>query len=176
MKYPTDPEIDTMKQSAKLRLILILLGVCGALLAPSFAAAQEPPSLIPHPVRYYRACLVCHETGLAQAPQIPEDHAGWANEICQDCHLTADDTKAVAPAKSSGAPSSIPHTLEGNEICIDCHSASGDAIIQLGGPAQIPHTLIGRENCLACHETGVGGVTKIPSDHEGRPNDVCQAQ
>lgn len=40
-------------------------------------------------------------------------------------------------------------------------------------PTAIPHTLEGREDCLLCHETGVGGATKIPTDHAGRTNDTC---
>ncbi len=158
------------------RIGFLLFLVCSMLLLPFSAVAQGTPPLIPHPVKNYRACLLCHETGLAQAPQIPADHEGRTNVICQDCHLPSDNPQAVSEPGSSGAGANpIPHALEGFESCTDCHSASGEVSIQLGGPTQIPHTLIGRENCLACHETGVGGATQIPDDHVGRPSDVCQA-
>ncbi len=43
-----------------------------------------------------------------------------------------------------------------------------------GGPPKIPHTLVGRDNCLGCHEKGGGGIPKIPPDHAGRTNQMCQ--
>jgi hypothetical protein len=42
------------------------------------------------------------------------------------------------------------------------------------GPPAIPHTLEGRSDCLVCHQTGVAGAPRVPADHSGRPNAVCQ--
>jgi len=54
------------------------------------------------------------------------------------------------------------------------------AILFLAWPQQvnaqppIPHPIPGREDCLSCHQQGVGGAPKIPDNHAGRTNDMCQ--
>ena len=42
-------------------------------------------------------------------------------------------------------------------------------------PPGIPHSVEGQEDCLLCHAEGVAGAPEIPEDHEGRPNETCQA-
>ena len=47
---------------------------------------------IPHPTTGAQAeCLVCHETGIAGATAVPDDHAGRNNDSCLLCHEPADD-------------------------------------------------------------------------------------
>lgn len=143
-----------------------------ALFSPSFIAAQDIPSPIPHPLEGREACLACHETGVAGATQIPADHTGRTNEICTGCHQLA---LSEPPPDAEAGPLSVPHTLEGRTDCLDCHVSSESTEIPDGGPAAIPHPLIGRQNCLACHQEGIGGAAQVPADHAGRTNEVCQA-
>jgi hypothetical protein len=174
------------------RLSLALVALVAVLFIPTFIIAQDIPS-IPHPLEGRDKCLACHETGAAGATQIPEDHAGRTNEMCQACHQPAEAAQEPSPEPTSeavattetpapevapvgGGPAPIPHTLEGRENCLECHlSAEATVVATEEGPPTIPHPLIGRENCLACHEEGIGGAPQIPDDHVGRPNDICQA-
>jgi len=41
---------------------------------------------IPHTIEGRADCLLCHQTGVADAPRIPADHSGRTNAICQTCH------------------------------------------------------------------------------------------
>ena len=43
---------------------------------------------IPHSLEGRDACLLCHQTGVAGASKVPEDHAGRTNETCTACHKT----------------------------------------------------------------------------------------
>lgn len=55
------------------------------------AAATLPStqsSLITHPVTGNENCLACHAVTSNIAPA-PANHAGFGNELCQDCHLPA---------------------------------------------------------------------------------------
>ncbi len=98
------------------------------------------------------------------APQVfaqpPVPHPVGGNEDCLSCHETGE----------SGAPQ-FPEDHEGrnNDSCIMCHAEAGGP-----PPPTVPHALEGREDCLACHETGAGGATVIPDDHEGRSSESCQ--
>lgn len=194
------------------------------LLIPTFIAAQGTFPPIPHTLEGREECLVCHETGVAGATQIPDDHAGRTNDMCQACHQPAPATEETVPAAESptpelsteeaapaaesptpelsteeaapaaesptpevtptvtleptptpAGPPPVPHTLEGRENCLECHVSPEATMVLEEGPPVIPHPLIGRENCLVCHEEGVGGAPRIPDDHAGRTNDVCQA-
>ncbi len=173
------------------RLSFVLVALVAVLLIPAFILAQDIPS-IPHPLEGRDNCLACHETGIAGASQIPEDHAGRTNEMCQACHQpvpTAEEptpepsTEPVPAAESptpevsptAAGPLPVPHTLEGRENCLECHVSAEATAVPEGVAPVIPHPLIGRENCLACHEEGIGGATQIPEDHAGRTNDICQA-
>ncbi len=181
-----------MNQPSIRRFGFVLAGLVVVLLVPTLIIAQDIPP-IPHPLEGRENCLACHETGAAGATQIPEDHAGRTNEMCQACHQpaepaeepTSEATSEAVPAVESPTPEVaatavgpllIPHTLEGRDNCLECHLLTeAPAAATEEGPPTIPHPLIGREHCLACHEEGVGGATQIPEDHIGRPNDICQA-
>lgn len=96
------------------------------------------------------------------------------------------------------APPKVPHSVEGRTACLACHAGGGGGAKKVPadhagrtddscrachptaataptGPLPIPHLVAGREACLTCHETGVAGAVKIPADHAGRSNEVCQA-
>jgi hypothetical protein len=159
------------------RLGIALVALILVLFIPALIIAQDFPR-IPHPLEGREKCLACHETGAAGAPQIPEDHAGRTNEMCQACHQPAPAEEALTPEAmptEEAGPLPVPHTLEGRENCLECHISSEATPVPEGGPPVIPHPLIGRENCLACHEEGIGGAPQIPEDHIGRPSDICQA-
>jgi len=85
------------------------------------------PPVIPHPLIGRENCLACHAEGIGGAPQIPEDHAGRPNDICQACHqpgqLPAPPTP-TAPAEPIPTPIAYPHA-EGVNTCLDCHAALG---------------------------------------------------
>jgi hypothetical protein len=181
-----------MNRPAVRRLSLVLVALVAVSLIPAFIFAQDIPS-IPHPLEGRENCLACHETGAAGSTQVPEDHVGRTNEMCQACHKPAEVAQEPSPELTSeavsttesptpevtptaGGPAPIPHSLEGRENCLECHlSPEAGMVVTEEGPPTIPHPLIGRENCLACHEEGIGGATQIPADHVGRPNDICQA-
>lgn len=162
------------------RLVVLAVAVVAFLaLIPAFVLAQGPnPPFIPHPLQDRQNCLLCHQRAIRGVPHIPDDHKGYtSSDVCRDCHqsaVTEGATPAPQTAQEAGGPPHIPHSLQGRQDCTACHKPlEGSGAI--GGPPVIPHTLTGRDKCLACHETGVGGTPKIPSDHAGRKDDVCQA-
>lgn len=190
--------------SPRKRLLLLTCIVAALIILWSLAVvAQGTPPLIPHPLEGRDACLGCHESGVAGAPQVPEDHAGRTNDICRYCHQpaaatspaaeatsptstvvapTTTATVAVQPTSTSATatptpagPPPVPHTLQGRENCLECHLSPEATPSPPGGPPAIPHPLIGRENCLACHQEGIGGAPKVPADHAGRSSEICQA-
>lgn len=136
-------------------LVPALVVAMGLLLVSGLASAQGTPPAIPHPLEGRDACLGCHETGLAGAPKVPADHAGRTNEMCRACHQPATPAAEAPAATSSPPPAETPSA-------------------PAGGPPPIPHPLEGRQECLACHQEGMGGAPKVPQDHAGRTNDVCQ--
>jgi hypothetical protein len=145
------------------RLSLGLIFLAVVLLVPTVIVAQGTPPFIPHPLEGRDACLVCHETGVAGAPQIPEDHAGRTNEMCRACHQPAMATEELS-LTASREPVSV--TESPTRQATPTRSAT---------PPAIPHPLEGRDACLACHETGVAGAPQISEDHEGRTNNMCRA-
>ncbi|MEW5960708.1 MAG: ammonia-forming cytochrome c nitrite reductase subunit c552, partial [Chloroflexota bacterium] len=163
-----------MNQLVVRRLGLALAGLIVGLLIPTYIIAQEIPP-IPHKLENRSDCLACHAEGKLKSPQIPDDHAGRPNDICQDCHRPVAELPATAESGTPTGPPPVPHTLVGHENCLECHISPEATAVSEEGPPAIPHTLIGRENCLACHEEGIGDAPQIPADHAGRPNDICQA-
>lgn len=161
------------------RLGFALATLIIALLIPTLITAQGIPP-IPHQVEGRGDCLGCHEQGKLGAPQIPENHAGRTNDLCQQCHQPASQ---VAPA-AEPPPSETTLTPVGPlpaahpDICLACHRPTSGAEATppapVAGPPAIPHSLVDRENCLECHEEGIGGAPQIPADHAGRTNDICQ--
>lgn len=94
----------TFRRLAPPFLILVL-----ALLIPALAAGQDQPPSIPHPVEGREACLVCHETGVAGAVKIPDDHAGRPNEVCQACHQVASAAEEATDTPTAAAePTKTP--------------------------------------------------------------------
>jgi len=180
-----------MDQQVTRRVGLALAALAAAFLIPALTAAQTSPPAIPHSLEGRAACLACHETGIAGAPRVPDDHTGRTNDMCQGCHQPASATQAVSATVSATVEASatatveatptvavalpVPHPLAGHEDCLKCHTSPEATAVPAGGPPSIPHTLVGREKCLACHQEGVGGAPRIPGDHAGRTNDVCQA-
>ncbi len=83
-------------------------------------------------------------------------------------------TQPAVTATPAG-PAPVPHTLEGRQDCLKCHiSPQATQAAVAGGPPAIPHSLAGRQDCLACHQEGIGGAPRVPSNHAGRTNDMCQ--
>jgi len=165
-----------MNQLDARRLEIGIAALIIALLIPTYIMAQGIPP-IPHKLENRGDCLACHEEGKLGSPQIPEDHAGRTNDVCQDCHQPASEAEAPAAdeTETPTGPSPVPHTLVGRENCLECHTSPEAMPVSEDGTPTIPHPLIGRENCLACHEEGIGGAPQIPEDHAGRANDICQA-
>lgn len=50
------------------------------------ATAGKVPPVVPTSHIGRTACLACHETGLAGAPQFPANHAGRTDAQCTTCH------------------------------------------------------------------------------------------
>lgn len=126
---------------------LVLLVVASAI--PTFIIAQEEIPPIPHEVEGREDCLGCHEEGRLGSPQIPADHEGRTNEVCQDCHRPEG-------AEPVTAPPAVPHTLEGRENCLECHLSS-EATATPGPPPQ-PTPIIHPQaedvnTCVDCHST-----------------------
>ena len=90
----------------------------------TLAATEEGPPTIPHPLIGRENCLACHEEGIGGASQIPEDHAGRPNDICQACHQPGQIPAAATPtAPAEPVPTPIVYPrVEGVNTCFDCHS------------------------------------------------------
>lgn len=152
-----------MRQSILRPLKFALAALAGMVLIPIYVVAQDIP-VIPHPLEGRADCLMCHASGVAGAPQYPADHAGRTNDMCQACH------KPAAEAASTALPSVEPSApLTATEAA---PAATASAAPRVPG---IPHPLEGRADCLTCHQSGVVGAQKIPADHAGRTDDMCQA-
>jgi hypothetical protein len=89
--------------------------------APTSAAGGPPP--IPHDVIGRDDCLVCHATGQAGAPKVPDDHAGRTKDTCRTCHQpSVTQPTTVPPTPAVPPPTPIPHpAAEGKNSCADCH-------------------------------------------------------
>ncbi|MCO6449483.1 MAG: cytochrome c3 family protein [Caldilineales bacterium] len=167
-----------MNHRLRTRLLILSVLLIAAGIASTLTLAQGTPPTIPHPLKNYRGCLVCHGTGLASAPQVPDSHDGFENEICTSCHLTGEEAAEQSGAAAAGpGPEQIPHPIEGRENCVQCHQPAegGEIIPAAAGAPAIPHTLEGHDKCLACHQEGVGGAPQMPDDHAGRTEEICQA-
>ena len=55
--------------------------------SPAPSGPATPPQ-VSHSLEGRSACLVCHETGVGEAPKIPADHSGRSNDTCLACHKT----------------------------------------------------------------------------------------
>ncbi len=121
--------------------LLVLLGVLVALgigALPAFAQDPTPTPLppptpvvgegqgpeIPHTLIGRAHCLICHEEGFRGASKVPEDHAGYTNEECLDCHepTVAPVPTPVFSLEPGAVPTPLAHPSGGGEnTCYDCH-------------------------------------------------------
>ncbi len=95
--------------------------------AEAAVTAEGEVPVIPHPLIGREHCLACHEEGIGGASQIPEDHVGRPNEICQACHQPGQVPAAptpTAPPEPIPTPIAYPR-VEGVNTCFDCHAALG---------------------------------------------------
>jgi mono/diheme cytochrome c family protein len=138
--------------------LAIVSGVLIVVVAVVFAAIQIPrlerPSLaaaapvIPHPIEGYENCVDCH--GLAGPVPYPDNHLGWPNESCTQCHVPAAPAPAAAvgvtpPPALEVAGDLTPQqqqvergaTVYGAE-CAQCHDPGGTAAV-LDAPTLAPY-------------------------------------
>lgn len=96
--------------------------------AEAAEVAEEGPPVIPHPLIGRENCLACHEEGIGGAAQIPEDHVGRPNDICQACHQPGQIPAAPTPtAEAEPIPTPIAYPrVEGVNTCADCHATLED--------------------------------------------------
>jgi hypothetical protein len=124
------------------------------LVAPPRLPSAGEPAPIPHPIGPDTDCRLCH--GLDKPLSFPENHAGYNVEICTSCHRPVSSEVAPTPEPSltpEPPPEASPTPAR--------------------TPPPIPHELGGREDCLLCHDPD-GNIKPAPSDHKGRPVEVCQ--
>jgi len=117
-------------------------------LIPAVAAAAPPA--ITHEIEGNEDCLTCHKLGAADAPRIPENHAGLTNAMCQTCHRTVGELVGGAGGEGESEALSLLEAAPAN-----------------------PHPPKGYSACLRCHEKGGPRIPKYPDDHEGRTEDMC---
>lgn len=152
-----------------------------------------PPLSIDHPLAGVESCLTCHGVDIPGMPNIPGDHSGATNGVCQLCHQPTVDPTALAKRE-------LPHGVEGREDCLLCH---GEGIAGAGsvpadhagrtnntcqichkpstddgptppvGPQATPHEVEGQEDCLLCHGVDMSEVVRVPADHAGTSNETC---
>ncbi len=147
-------------------LVGFVLVVAAMGLAHDTLFAQPP---IPHPVEGRDNCLACHETGVAGAPQVPEDHAGRTIEMCRMCHVPGEAAAPSAPF--------IPHTLEGRADCTGCHQPAPEGVPQsepsatataapppVPTPIAYPAPQASANTCADCHERLAGPDEQLVSD------------
>lgn len=173
-----------MKSSIVIPRILGLVGIL-LILAVGLerygrSLAQPAIPTIPHTLEGRDNCLACHETGVAGAPQIPDDHAERTVEMCRMCHQPAASSEEVA------APS-IPHEIEGHEDCTACHQpgpSESEAAVQptptmIPPPTPIAYPELQAESdaCVDCHEALGGTSEQIVSDwrmsYHAERNVIC---
>ena len=88
------------------------------------ATTPGGPPAIPHSLVGRDDCLACHKDGLAGAPQIPADHAGRTNDMCQGCHQPSQPVAApTATRPSEPVPTPLVYPKSSNaNTCVDCHA------------------------------------------------------
>lgn len=107
---------------------------------------------------------------------------------CTVCHHNSDGTYPPC-RKCHGAPFN-PKNLRKPGLahvfhlrCISCHEENRKGPTNCTGchtkaavpPLRVGHPLTGGEKCLRCHgKPGIPGVVKIPPNHAGTRDDVCQ--
>ena len=124
---------------------------------------------------YHLRCISCHKenqagptdcTGCHRKAAIPPlsiSHPLTGVENCLSCHAAAIPGVPRIPADHAGAT---------NGVCQLCHQPSVEAASLV--IHELPHGLASREDCLMCHGEAIAGAGKVPANHAGRTNGVCQ--
>ncbi len=88
---------------------------------PTPVQAVEVP--VPHMLSEHEHCRRCHAQGTIRP--FPEDHAGYGNETCLDCHATGPTETRVALSEGNipSFSTEIAPALEAN--CVVCHGVAG---------------------------------------------------
>jgi hypothetical protein len=126
--------------------VAAVLGLLIVLMMPAVASAQPA---IPHSIEDRADCLMCHETGVAGAPQIPEspNHTSYTSSMCTICHRVAgaeanQPTATTPPTLATRTPAAqatatptqpaaaVPST--GDEMPLGALALIGLAIVTLG--------------------------------------------
>ena len=105
-------------------------------------------------------CTGCHNKAIVPPLSITHPLAGAEN--CLSCHKNGISGVPGLPAD---------HTSVTNGVCQLCHSSDLEEAAL--AKRELPHKVTGREDCLICHGEGIGGASKVPSDHTGKTNDTC---
>ncbi len=127
-----------MRRTTPFALFFALLFV-----AATNLSAQEKPPVTPHDMEGKENCAMCHAEGVMGATKMPANHEGIDVANCQACH------SADSPVQSaSGAPTAIPHDMEGKENCAMCHAEG------VMGAAKMPdnHGDAVKGKCSVCHK------------------------
>lgn len=84
---------------------------------------QVPAQRIPHQLKDHENCRRCHSVGTIRP--FPEDHAGYGNEVCLDCHATTPGVQQVALAGAAVPSFSTEIAPALKENCVVCHGVAG---------------------------------------------------
>ncbi len=142
-------------------LVLLALGSVGVWVGaqeapptPETAPTPSPAATIPHTLIARSHCLVCHETGFGDAKKVPDDHVGYTNEECMDCHAPSVISEEI-PIVTPG-PGEVPKPLEhppgdGANSCYDCHVLIDEKHAQIADEWE--KSVHGQANvgCADCH-------------------------
>lgn len=130
--------------------------------------AGGPPA-IPHPLVGRENCLACHEQGLGGAPQVPADHAGRTNDVCQACHLPSQVPAAATPtAPAIPIPTPIVYPrAQGVNTCVDCHATLDEKHVDLTNQWQ---RSIHKERGVACADCHGGDPSATTIDGAMSPD------
>lgn len=134
------------------------------LLCSSVLVEMYGPSSFDHALHEDIAgdCTLCHH------------HSGDRIAPCKECHaapFTSENLDKPGLARAYHLRCISCHKEnqeEGPTDCTGCHTQAAVA------PLSIAHAVTGVEDCLSCHRAGVSGVPKMPDDHAGATNGVCQ--
>jgi hypothetical protein len=126
---------------------------------PEGAVAPTPqvtptPKQISHGTIGFSNCLNCHTEGFKEAPIMPDEHAGYTNDNCQECHEPK--VSQVGPAWEKLLPGTTPAPIdhpaaEGLNACYDCHLELGDEHTEISEAWQENVHGTAEIGCAGCH-------------------------
>lgn len=131
----------------------LLVAACGMIEppVPPLPEATITPPAVPHPTEGRTDCLVCHEKGIAGAPQYPSNHVGRPSDVCLTCHVPVSVTSgeiSSAPMPTppvETTPSEIPSVELYSSKCAACHGANREGVPGFA-PALTPESLAARSD------------------------------